>query len=101
MWFSYDHSHYFSAPSAKRHLTVILANKSDQIEALQKWLNDLCQIIDIISIDNQKNPETIQINYEITLNQDTSDMALIQTLTHHIENDSLKLSKKMKKHKTL
>ncbi|MGT2775597.1 DUF4956 domain-containing protein [Streptococcus hyovaginalis] len=101
MWFSYDHSHYFSASSAKRHLTVILANKSDQIEALQKWLNDLCQTVDIISIDNQKNPETIQINYEITLNQEISDLRLIQSLAHQIENANFKLSKKIKKRKTL
>lgn len=101
MWFSYDHSHYFSASSAKRHLTVILANKSDQIEALQKWLNDLCQTVDIISIDNQKNPETIQINYEIILNQEISDLRLIQSLTDQIENANFKLSKKIKKRKTL
>lgn len=101
IWHLYDKANPFIPHSTKRHLTVTLRTDNHQLEILKKILDNSCQSVELISIDKQKQDKQFKISYDISLNKTTTDTSLVQEITNQLLDIQLKLSKKIKKRKTL
>lgn len=86
---------------AQTRRSMSLTTDSDSIEEVQKSLATAVQSAELISIKTLKAGSQVQLDYEIELNKDSSDIKLTQTLLRDFPSLDISLSTKAKKRKNL